>query len=58
MKPKPEATVNICGREFTKSQWRRVTAHIHPEWTDTDFEVAWLEFVLLKTSGAFDAAAR
>ncbi len=35
-------------KEFDKDEWREVARKLRPDWTDEEFEAAWLEFCALK----------
>lgn len=34
---------------LTKEQWRKVARLLRPDWTEAQFEAAWIEFCILKT---------
>ena len=38
--------------EYDKNEWRDVARILRPDWTDEQFEEAWLEFCELKRSKA------
>jgi hypothetical protein len=34
--------------EYDKEEWRAVARRLRPDWTDEQFEEAWIEFVEMK----------
>lgn len=34
--------------EIDKEEWRLVSRQLRPDWTEEDFEAAWIEFMELK----------
>lgn len=34
--------------EFSKEEWRDVANRAQPDWTEEQFEAAWIEFVEMK----------
>jgi len=38
--------------EFDKIEWRDVCRRLRPDWTDEQFEAAWIEFQTLKARKA------